>query len=45
MIRGIHFDWGGVLIENVGEVINNYIGKELGVSPNKVLEVRMLYDF
>jgi len=45
MIKGIHFDWGGVLIENVGEVINEHIGRELGVDPKKVLEVRMKYDF
>lgn len=45
MINGIHFDWGGVLIENVGEVINDYIAKELGVDPKKVFEIRMRYDF
>ncbi len=45
MIRGIHFDWGGVLIENVGEVINDYIAKELGADSKKVFEVRMRSDF
>ncbi len=45
MIKGIHFDWGGVLIENVGEIINDHIGRELGVDPKRVLEVRMRYDF